>query len=391
MVAISRGTAILSQLRPVAEVASCAACPHQSINLATLLGNSALPARRWMDQQFPHVDEFATKARRHLHGIEPWSAIEGRVPPVIGTAMDYRIRYAFGITPVDEFIAFQGATLAVHDKLRLMPVYNLDLGRWLTEEEHLGSDGSPTDPMSATPQSPILLWLTESGLEDHGPNLVNEFFAQLHRRVPELAPVNRRLLPDEEDELDRFCLLLALFEQVARTGMVWPGTILAECTRETTCASVLESFPQSWLDDMAGLSAMFYKPWAYYLGRPATLNPHFRGGGDGDLIVDGILFELKTYQRLLFPATIRQLLAYVLLDTEDGYGIYGMGIYMVRHGRLIVWRLEEALDSIAGPGRASLAELRAGFRNHLVGLDGNACRVGADGLARPSIRFGSSS
>lgn len=125
---------------------------------------------------------------------------------------------------------------------------------------------------------------------------------------------------------------------------------------------------------MAGLTAMFYKPWAYYLGRPAILNPRFRlasgGGADGDLIVDGILFELKTYQGLLFPAAVRQLLAYVLLDTEDVYAIKGVGLYMVRHGKLIVWRLEEALDSLAGPDRASLAELRAAFRSCLDDLIG---------------------
>lgn len=374
------------------EIAGCAACHDEPMKLGDLIGKSTLPTRVWMDQRFPKIDEFAAKARRHLRGVEPWSASEGRVPPVIGTAMDYRIRYAFGITPVDEFVAFRGGTLAVQDEFRLMPVYSLDLGRWLTEDEHLGSGGSPTDRVSTGSQSPILLWLTESGLEDHGPNLVNEFFGQLHRRVPELAPVNRQLVPAEEDELDRYCLLLALFEQVARTGMVWPGTILGDCTRETTCESVLSSFPQSWLDDMAGLTAMFYKPWAYYLGRPSILNPRFGlvggGGADGDLIVDGVLFELKTYQGLLFPATIRQLLAYVLLDTEDVYAISGMGIYMVRHGRLIAWRLDEALDALAGLGRASLAELRAGFRHHLDGLGGNASGVGTDGFTRPSIRFG---
>jgi len=371
-----------------AEIASCAACHHEHMKLGDLIGKSTLPTRQWMDQRFPKVDEFATKARRHLRGVEPWSAIEGRIPPVIGTAMDYRIRYAFGITPVDQFVAFSGATLAMHDTHRVMPVYNLDLGRWLTEDEHIGSGGSLASEGSAAAQSPILLWLTETGLEDHGPNLVNEFFGQLRRRVPELAPVNRQLARAEEDELDRYCLLLALFEQVARTGMVWPGTILAECTRETTCGSVLASFPQSWLDDIAGLTAMFYKPWAYYLGRPSTLNPGFKlvdgGGADGDLIVDGILVELKTYQGFLFPATIRQLLAYVLLDTEDVYSISGMGIYMVRHGRLIVWRLEEALDSLAGPGRASLAELRAGFRQHLDNLGERVGRVGPDSFARPA-------
>jgi hypothetical protein len=357
------------------------------MNLATLLGSSATPARRWMDGQFPHVIEFAAKARRPFHGIEPWSAIEGRIPPVIGTAMDYRIRYAFGITPIDEFIAFHGGSLAVQDRFKLMSVYSLDLGRWLTEDDLPGRGGSP-DTASSGSQSPIPLWLTESGLDDHGPNLVNEFFGQLRNRVPELAPVNRQLAPAEEDELDRYCLLLALFEQVARTGMVRPGTILGDCTRETTYESVLSSFPQSWLDDMAGLSAMFYKPWAYYLGRPATLNPHFQGGGDGDLIVDGILFELKTYQDLPFPATIRQLLAYVLLDADDGYGINGIGIYMVRHGKMVTWRLEEALDLLAGANRAPLSELRAGFGSCMDDLTGRAAKVGGDGLARPAIKQG---
>jgi hypothetical protein len=232
-------------------------------------------------------------------------------------------------------------------------------------------------------KSPLLPWMTDPDTEGLAPNFVSDFFGQLRRRVPQLAPVNRQLAPAEEDELDRYCLLLALFEQVARTNMVWPGTTLAESARETACETILASLPQSWLADMAGLTAMFYKPWAYYLGRPATLNPVFRlvpgSGADGDMIVDGILVELKTYQGLLFPATIRQLLAYVLLDTEDVYGIMGIGTYMVRHGRLIVWRLEEALDSLAGSDRASLAELRAGFRRHLNDLSG--------GLGRPPIRF----
>ncbi len=365
------------------------------MKLGDLIGKSTLPTRVWIDQRFPKVNQFAAKARRHVSGVEPWSAIEGRIPPVIGTAMDYRLRYAFGITPADKFVAFHGAISAMHDQHRLMPVYNLDLGRWLTEDEHLGSGGSPSGSAPAGSPSPILLWLTESGLEDHGPNLVNEFFDRLRRRVPELAPVNRQLAPAEEDELDRYCLLLALFEQVARSGIVWPGTILANCTRETTCESVLASFPQSWLDDMAGLTVMFYKPWAYYLGRPATLNPRFKlvgtGGADGDLIVDGILIELKAYQDPLFPATIRQLLAYVLLDTEDMYGISGMGMYLVRHGELIVWRLEEAFDLLAGPGRASLPELRAGFRNHLDSLDGDARSVRSGSLTRTSIRIGPTS
>jgi hypothetical protein len=355
------------------------------MRLVDLIGKSTLPTRVWMDQRFPKVDEFATKARRHLRGIEPWCAIEGRVPPVMGTAMDYRIRYAFAITPIDEFVAFKGA-MGLPAEFGPMPVFNLDLNRWLTFDE-LAARGIGDSAESLIPS-----WLTDPDADGPGSNFVGEFFSRLSRRVPELAPVNRWLAPVEEDELDRYCILLALLEQVARAGMVWPSSILDQCTRETTCDAVLASFPKSWLDDMAGLTAMFYKPWAYYLGRPSILNPRFRlipgSGVDGDLIVDGVLVELKTYQSILFPGTIRQLLAYVLLDTDDAYGIAGMGIYMVRHGRLIAWRLEEALDSLAGPGRASLAELRAGFRDHIDRLVGNARIVGADGPRRPSIPSG---
>ena len=378
------------QLRSVARIVSCVACHHGPMKLGDLIGKSTLPTRLWMDQRFPKIDEFATKARRHLRGVEPWCAIEGRVPPVIGTAMDYRIRYAFGITPADEFIAFRGAAMVLTDVLGLEPV--IDLDKWIAESELLAKGGSSPGVGPARTKGSLLPWLTDPDTEGLPPNFVSEFFARLRARVPELAPVNRQLAPAEEGELDRYCLLLALFEQVARTNMIWPGTVLAECTRETTCGTVLAALPQPWLDDMAGLTAMFYKPWAYYLGRPSTLNPGFRlvsdSGADGDLIVDGILFELKTYQGLLFPATIRQLLAYVLLDTEDVYDIKGMGIYMVRHGQLIVWRLQEALDSLGGPDRASLAELRAGFRDHLDHLSGSAGRVVADGFARPASRFG---
>lgn len=169
------------------------------MKLGDLIGKSTLPTRRWMDLRFPQIDEFATKARRHLHGVEPWCAVQGRVPPVIGTAMDYRIRYAFGITPVDEFVAFGGAAMVLTDVLGLEPV--IDLDKWIAESELLAKGGSSPGVGPARTKGSLLPWLTDPDTEGLPPNFVSEFFARLRARVPELAPVNRPLMPAEEANL----------------------------------------------------------------------------------------------------------------------------------------------------------------------------------------------
>ena len=84
------------------------------------------------------------------------------------------------------------------------------------------------------------------------------------------------------------------------------------------------------------------------------LNPVFAqssavGGADADLISDGMLLEIKTtINPRIDGAWIRQLLGYLLLDTAGEFEVTSLGLYLARQGRLLVWPLPDALDSIAG-------------------------------------------
>ena len=97
----------------------------------------------------------------------------------MGTAIDYRLRYYFPKTDYRSLVAFQGASLVT--------------GEW--QRQGLGG---------TLPSLP--------------PELVEEFFESLDARLDGLKPAGRRLQPDEEGTLCRYCVTLALFDQVFRAG-----------------------------------------------------------------------------------------------------------------------------------------------------------------------------
>jgi hypothetical protein len=68
-------------------------------------------------------------------------------------------------------------------------------------------------------------------------------------------------------------------------------------------------------------------------------NPVFRGGkwvggADGDFLVGGTLFEIKTTINPgnLLQATVRQLIGYVALDADDQYEIDELAVLLPRQG-----------------------------------------------------------
>jgi hypothetical protein len=79
---------------------------------------------------------------------------------------------------------------------------------------------------------------------------------------------------------------------------------------------------------------------------------------DCDVIADGTLIEIKTglgtktergvRYDALSGRDLRQLLAYVLLDTTDHYGIDAIGMYSARYGHYVRWPLAELLEELAG-------------------------------------------
>jgi len=247
---------------------------------------------------------------------------------LIGTALDYRIRYWFGITPASQFVAARGVEA---------------LPRAFDEDD--APDG-------------FMLFVA-----------CRRFIAALDDLVASLDPINRRLDVEQEESLDRQCIVLALLEQLFRVGPR-PGSRLLAKPIAANLTELLALPKQAWLDDLRELAWAFDRrardeDWA---GRTAMLNPTFVGsrdllGADADLIVEGCLVEIKTtIQRRVRDNWIDQLLGYVLLDYEDQFQINEVAIYLARQQTTLRW----PIGLLLGPATTEkLNALRREFRDLL--------------------------
>ena len=185
------------------------------------------------------------------------------------------------------------------------------------------------------------------------------------------------LLPGAaEERFARLCYAMAWFEEVYRTRRLWPGTPLGEAGPGFTVKQLLEAVPGYAVEDLMAQAEVA----SVALGELRAACPPFQvhagpdfagssdvGGADADLIVGGLLIDVKG---TVAPSRLRkpefyQLLGYALLDYDDEYGIDRLGFYLSRFGRLITWPVEEYLAMLGG--RRPIGELRRACREALVG------------------------
>lgn len=118
------------------------------------------------------------------------------------------------------------------------------------------------------------------------------------------------------------------------------------------------------------LSWEFYDKYSHLLLLPHDLNPVFAGsedvdGADADLIVDGLLIDIKTsINTTISQEYIYQLIGYALLDYTDEYRMHSIGLYMARQGILLQWELESVLNGMP----SNLKELRSQFQEITANL-----------------------
>jgi len=88
---------------------------------------------------------------------------------------------------------------------------------------------------------------------------------------------------------------------------------------------LVESSDVSWLKGDVVLNPIF-----------GITGPKGKLRGDGDIIVDGILYDVKTSRELRPPETLRQLLGYAVMNSmlSKPYLFDSLGFYFVRFG----WR-----------------------------------------------------
>lgn len=168
------------------------------------------------------------------------------------------------------------------------------------------------------------------------------------RWVPPAVDVERAL---------RTAWVLALFTEVYRAGPRVPNPLhtLAEegiSGPDDLLALAPEAGIEA-LDEMAALAQTRLLPHLRTRAAhgPTFLGPTFAGSkhmpADADLIVDGLLVELKTSPRHATPdhadldrETVRQIVGYALHDWEDEYALAEVGLYQARFGYLATWPLE---------------------------------------------------
>lgn len=231
------------------------------MSLTSHLNNPRSPVYRFMRERFPYASSFVRAVNKEMKGTKTIRP-EGQVDwSTIGTAVDYRLRYYFGVTPKEAMTAWIGAIMVERGMIR---------------------EAVEEDPDHLVK----LLQVTEAAKV-----MIPEFFSKLEDALSRLRPEHRRLGEDSEELLARYCVGLALFEQVYRRGRIPQRSLLTFPKPVSSTSDLLARVPQLWVDDLRSLSWAFYDECQELLSRPAVLNPTFDGsrdvgGADADLIVD---------------------------------------------------------------------------------------------------------
>ena len=191
-------------------------------------------------------------------------------------------------------------------------------------------------------------------------------------------------LPDaEERRLVQLMYVAGLFDQFFRIG-TYPGLPLLEVPPGVPLDVLIDTLVHpACVEDIVALTKVARGSLAQLVARgaPVVAGPTFVGSGDvggadADLLVGSTLVEFKTRGNLeLQQRHLHQLVAYVLLDYDDVYGIDDLAWYSARHGALVRLSLSDVLVALAG-GPVEIATLRGELRQQIA-------RTTSTGSARP--------
>ena len=369
------------------------------MSLTSHLADVDSPVTNFMLDYFPraedYVEDYEIRLRR-LPTIRP----EGWVPwNIIGRAIDYRLRYYFAVTPWDEFAAYKGqwrhlsnihgGDLDIRPDSTFLWQRRKDVVYWYEKESKrqvasFNKDGSSDGLATYWDMFNLLSSQIFAGEEFEGgeqfqpvsgAHLLHPpydgFFTSLGDLTERVQPAKTRLALPEEDEINLHCFILGLLETAYRTGK---QDRMLSAAKPQDLSALFSIVKQDWINDMRNLSWAFYDRYgSRLLGLPADLNPEFAyshivQGADADLIVNGMLVDIKTtVNPRLAEVWIWQLLGYVLLDRFDQHKIRHIGLYMARQGRLVWWELDEIIKGVSGKNQ-SVEELRELFFENVLSV-----------------------
>ena len=250
------------------------------MSLTSHLKDKNSPIREFLRTEFPDTRTLLKDARNQVRNADTVRP-DGEIPwGTIATALDYRVRYYFDVTPCSELLAHQGAR-------RLTDGQNIDTVNIQLDYQHVGNEirffdrttgkrvwtslldmnggyGAPGIDIDHDLMNAILSIEHNvkngigSGTTNYGQlaPFYQEFFNRLEATTNRCSPVARRLDEIEEDELNRHCVVLALLEEVVRSGLR-PTSPLAVTEFGDSEALIAIAQPH-WLADLRALSWKFY-------------------------------------------------------------------------------------------------------------------------------------
>ena len=310
------------------------------LSLTNVLRIPRSPLRRFLKREFPDGPSALRDAFRAEHFPGQRRAAERRLLPppanlgseagTVGTAIDQRLRLAFTAREPLDGAALRG----VEDVLHIVP--------------------DPRTAIALTSVGNELAVLAEGLIGDMG---TDDRSCSMGRAR------------EDEEQLARLLVVSAWYSVAHRAGHAFTRTPLARAAatrpntftlqhalglvRRDVVEDVLLQFHLACTGPLRELRAVTTREDCHG-------GPVFRGmPADGDLLVKGLLIDFKsTSEPLRLPQSdVHQLLGYLLLDTEDDYGITSVGWYLSRTATLATWSVGDFLDRLGA--RKTLAQLRA--------------------------------
>jgi hypothetical protein len=186
-------------------------------------------------------------------------------------------------------------------------------------------------------------------------SLGSKFLDHQWELVKRLNPSGRQLNGEDEAALNAGCVVLTLFEQICRSGQVYPP--LNSLAPRAKLTDLLALVQPEVVQDINQLSLAFSDDAKGLFNLRAILNPTFQGsadvgGADADIIVDRTLIDFKCLSKsdaMQLRAAVLQLLGYVLLDYDDRYSICELAVYLPRQRQMWqapLWRFVLAPEEV---------------------------------------------
>jgi hypothetical protein len=322
----------------------------EPMSLSSQLRDRTSPASLFFEERFPRLRAAQQDVVARASGIEillpdtedgyPWGSV--------GTAVDYRVRFAFpqSVAYADrwDFMAPEGFSLLVDRARELLPP--------LPAEE-----GACSQRLSG--------WA--------GP-----FFESL-RDLLRATGGQAVLSPELEWGLASHCYVLGLYDAVHRAGTAMPSP-LYDVPAMAGVAAISRLCPNGTIADIVAMSHLFHRTQSELLTAGRVVLGHGLvggrsvGGAGFDLIADGCLIDVKAakdLRNLTKSAWAWQLLGYALLDLNDALAIRSVGLYLARQGVFVEWSVDDFCGLLGACRPRSLASLRNDFQLALKRPDGH--------------------